>query len=136
MNYCKIYIDTELTEEQLEKVFALGFNECVSMTGVEYTLFSNDIYIKGADKILPPRLVERSRYYAEIDSEPEGALDESNFHRSIANLIIWLRQKCDFVVASCDFEDYIAETTGWNWTPEQPTPPSVLSTDHLPHPQA
>jgi len=118
-----IYIDTDLDQKQLQKVFALGFDECVSMNGVEYTLFSNDDYINGAEMAFPSRLVERSRYYAEIDSDPEGVADEASFNKSISDLIVWLRQKYDFVVASCDFEDYIIETTGWNWTPEQPVPP-------------
>ncbi len=34
-----------------------------------------------------------------------------------------LRTHCQYVVASCDFEDYIVEQTGWNWTLEKSLPP-------------
>ena len=124
MSYCKLYIDASFGLGEMESVFDLGFKECISIPGVDYSLFENDSYIEGVEVTSSTYPVERSRYYAEIDSDPADASGERAFNRSVSNLVIWLRQRCDFVVASCDFEDYIAEVTGWNWTPEHPLPPA------------
>lgn len=107
----------------MEGVFDLGFKECICIPGVEYSLFVNDNHIDGASITSSTYPVDRSRYYVEIDSDPADVGSEGDFNRSVSELVIWLRLKCDFVVASCDFEDYIVEVTGWNWTPEHPLPP-------------
>lgn len=121
MNYCKLYIDTELGQAELENEVADGFHGCVQMDGVEYTVFPNDLY-QGADPLFLIDPVARSRFYVEIDSGPEIPDGDDEFNAAIANLIIWLRQRCGYVVASCAFEDYVTEVTGWNWAPQSPLP--------------
>lgn len=125
MSYCKLYIDTGTDQAELESEFAQGFGERVKLPGVEYTVFPNDLY-KGADPVSLRDPIARSRYYVEIDSDPSIVFADDDFCAEIAALVIWLRQRCDYVVASCDFENYITEATGWNWTPERPLPPTLL----------
>lgn len=120
MSYCKIYIDASFGLNEMESIFGQGFKECISIPGVEYSLFENDNHIEEVEITSSTYPADRSRYYAEIDSDPSGVSGESDFHRALADLVIWLRLKCDFVVASCDFEDYITAVTGWNWIPEHP----------------
>ncbi|NLR74369.1 hypothetical protein [Leeia aquatica] len=117
MSYCKLYIDANFDLDEMEGVFALGFKECICISMAEYSLFVNDSRVEGASITSSTYPVDRSRYYVEIDSV-SNMDNEDNFNRALVELVIWLRLKCDFVVASCDFEDYITEVTGWNWTPE------------------
>jgi hypothetical protein len=123
MNYCKIYIDTPFNLDEMDDIFLQGFKECIKIPGIEYNLFVNDSRIEDADITSSTYPVDISRYYAEVDSDPNYEVDEEDFHRSLSELIAWLRQKCAFVVASCDFEEYIFSSTGWNWTLENPLPP-------------
>lgn len=121
MSYCKLYIDTEIDQAELESEFARGFGECVHLVGVEYTVCPNDSYQgHGPLSLIDP--VARSRFYVEIDSNPEVAESTDEFNLAVARLVTWLRQRFAYVVASCSFEDYVADVTGWNWTPERPLP--------------
>ncbi|WP_210183329.1 hypothetical protein, partial [Methylobrevis pamukkalensis] len=47
----------------------------------------------------------------------------ASFQSGVAALVSNLREGGRFVTASCDFEDLIADETGWNWTEDQPEPP-------------
>lgn len=123
MNYCKLYIATEIDQAELESEFSRGFDECVQLRGVEYTLFPNDLHQTGSRYLLDP--VARSNFYVEIDSDPDVSISPDMFNAAIARLIIWLRHRYGYVVASCGFEDYIVEATGWNWTAERPLPDQV-----------
>lgn len=129
MNYCKLYIDTSFDMAEMEEIFALGFKEHMNVPGVEYALFVNDNYIEGVGINSPTYPVDRSRYYVEIDSDSDDLDHQDDFKKFLSELVVWLRLRCDFVVASCDFEDYIAEVTGWNWTPGQPLPPDAKLRD-------
>ncbi|WP_159674595.1 hypothetical protein [Andreprevotia sp. IGB-42] len=122
--YCKLYIDTSFDHDEMESIFALGFKECISIPGVEFSLLENDKHIEDVEITSSTHPVDRARYYAEIDSDPADAIRKDDFNLSISDLVIWLRLRCDFVVAACDFEDYIVEVTGWNWTTEHPLPPA------------
>ena len=62
-----------------------------------------------------------SRYYVEAGTYDNDE-DTQEFKEKIAELIIVLRSKYKYVVASCDFEDFITENTGWNWTLDNPYP--------------
>lgn len=124
MSYCKIYIDASFNLAEMENIFELGFKECINIPGVEFSLFENDSRIEEIEINSSTYPVDRSRYYAEVDSDPADVIGEDDFNRFVSNLIIWLRLRCDFVVASCNFEDYVAEVTGWNWTLEHPLPPA------------
>jgi len=124
MSYCKLYIDADLGLAEMEDVFDLGFKECINIPGVEYSLFVNDNRVEKVNIASSTYPVDRSRYYIEIDSDPSGLSNEDDFNGSLSKLVIWLRLRFNFVVASCDFEDYIVEVTGWNWTSEHPLQPT------------
>ncbi len=126
MNYCKLYIEVNLDQSSVEALFSEGFNICVNLPGVEYTLFANDNYNKLAEIDSPTYPVDGARFHVEIDFDSDTEMGNRGFYEAISKLIIWLRKRCEFVVASCDFEDYIFESTGWNWRPELPMPPSGL----------
>ena len=59
-----------------------------------------------------------------VYTEEEGGTIE--FKEKVARFIIFLRKHWPYVVASCDFEDFIIEKTGWNWTEEKPLQPPMI----------
>lgn len=68
-----------------------------------------------------PIIPTDSRYYVEAGTYDNDE-DTQEFKEKIVELIILLRSKYNYVVASCDFEDFIIDNTGWNWNSEHPYP--------------
>lgn len=124
MEYCKIYMDSDSDEANVESMLNEGMLLFFDSAVVECAVFKNETYLPDAAPDSGTYPIDRSRYYIEIDAELDAGGDEDKFKIGISNLIVWLRERSEFVIASCDFEDFIIERTGWNWTPDSPFPPS------------
>lgn len=114
MNYCKLYVDTDHGIDYLRNLIAEINSRIFGDAEVFSAVYNNDVFSADADIDSELYPIERSRYYVEIDSEPGAGLEEKMFHFGIASLVNQLRLVCEYVVASCDFEDYIVQETGWN----------------------
>lgn len=125
MSYSKLYIDTNSSlkevsaylDDHLAESFYL-YNE-YQLSLFDRAVFKNENfnpYVKTGFKSCGTE----ARYYVEIGDEDGENTD--NFKNGLVNLIIKLRSKFGYVVASCDFEDFIFEKTGWNWTEDSPFP--------------
>lgn len=123
MNYCKLYIDDIDDRTSLECLVGDGIDKFFDLKSLAFTVFDNENYITPYDVKSSTYPVDRSRYYIEIDTDFGDDPDGDKFKSGVADLVIWLRGRCKYVVVSSDFEDYIVEKTGWNWTKEQPLPP-------------
>ena len=114
MNYCKLYIDSPgdiravgaIVEDLWLKIFSEDHD-------VFYSLHKNENYSDAEEKNLVSSPVKRSKFYMEIDAPDE--MEGDKFKGAVALLIVGLRRDVDYVVASCEFEDYIVDVTGWNW---------------------
>ncbi|WP_313459561.1 hypothetical protein [Achromobacter sp.] len=123
MEYCKVYMDSDADEAAMESMLNEGMRLFFDAAVVECAVFKNEIYLSDAHPDSMTYAIDRSRYYIEIGTEPDAGIGQSKFEIGISNLIVWLRERSEFVIASCDFEEFIVESTGWNWTPETPFPP-------------
>ncbi len=123
MTYCKLYIDDEMAIEELQRLADKGVEFFFNSTSADAVVFANENYLtkKGGDYSTDP--VYRSKYYVEIENEPGEDFERESFVAGTAGLVQWLRGYCEYVVASCDFEEDIVEKTGWNWTLETPMSP-------------
>ncbi|WP_454674020.1 hypothetical protein [Achromobacter pestifer] len=128
MNYCKLYVDSKNDASAMESMLNVGVMMFFDPFAIECVFFINEVYIPDASVDSKTFPIDRSRYYVELDTEPDAGVSEDEFKLRVSKLIIWLRERSDFVIASCDFEDYVAEVTGWNWTPEQPMPQNIRKT--------
>lgn len=123
MDYCKLYIDVEMGIEELQTLINDGVEKFFESGFVDAVVFQNENYQFDSNIQSTTYPVDRSRYYVEIEPESDRDLEKFMFESAIAKLVDWLRKKCEYVVVSCEFEDYIVEQTGWNWTLENPLPP-------------
>lgn len=121
---CKLYIDAGCNDVVLQDFMDGEVGEIFDGFDLVATVFCNENYNKQASLFSPLYPVERSRFYVEIDSDSDCGLSLEGFQSGVADLIVRLRGYCDYVVASCDFEEYVIERTGWNWTIESPLPPA------------
>ena len=122
MSYCKIYIDSSADKATMDSLLGEGVALFFGRGAVQWDVFRNEVFFSNATPESMTYPVDRSRYYVEIDAESDAIGSEDAFRFGISKMIIWLRERAKFVVASCDFEDYVVEITGWNWTPEKPLP--------------
>jgi len=109
--------------EELQALIDDYIENFVERDTIDAIVFKNESYrvCSNIDSATYP--VDRSRYYVDVEPVLNEELGECTFESVTAQLVNWLRQICGYVVASCKFEDYIVEQTGWNWTPEHPLPP-------------
>lgn len=114
MSYCKVYLDDMMPTSDVYRLFEQSFRDASPRSDFEYTLFPNDRFLDDADPSTDTYPSDRSKYYAEIDSDDERAALDVEFRDFIVRLMIDLRAKFEFAAASCDFEDYIVEQAGWS----------------------
>ena len=56
--------------------------------------------------------------------EPPARIPVHGHHQAgLVQLIVELRAKGYLITASCDFEEWVAKETGWNWSTETTEPP-------------
>lgn len=126
MDYSKIYIDADCSMHELENILSSNKDN----------IFGNENHVRvfvdkndstDAERREPRAVFSpaiRATFYLEVYTKEEG--DTIEFKERVAQLIIFLRKRWPYVVASCDFEDFIIEKTGWNWTEEEPLPPPMI----------
>lgn len=120
--YCRLYIDTHETDlaiqAMLNRLAATEFGEL----RVWATNYKNDCYLPELTRRKPYDPIASSLWTAEIDAEKCDRESFAVFQAGIVAMILELRTENLIVTASCDFEDYIAIETGWNWSEETPDP--------------
>lgn len=125
-DYCKIYIEAECSKAELKSYVMANLGEIFGeVNDVHVFVDKNDsteFERREPRAIVSPAI--RATHYMEIDTK--AATETLEFKKGIAQLIIFLRKRWPYVVASCDFEDFIIEKTGWNWTEEKPLPPPMI----------
>lgn len=126
MNYCRLYIDAEMGIEELQTFVDEGVENFFESGSVDAVVFQNENYQADSNLQSITYPVARSRYYVEIEPASDRDLEKFAFESAIARLVDCLRKECEYVVASCEFEDFIVEQTGWNWTLANPLPPRWL----------
>lgn len=120
--FCELYIDTDESAEEIDVAVRREGQEAFGGLNVEVVTYRNEDFEPSARRRSPYSAVECSRYYSEITAP--AAEDRANeFQSGTATLVRALREGGRFVTASCDFEEVIADVTGWNWTKENPEPP-------------
>lgn len=60
---------------------------------------------------------------AEVALDEEQSEFAERFQAGVVRLVEMLRSRGAFVAASCDFEERIAQETGWNWSARTAEPP-------------
>ena len=125
--FCEVYIDTDEHLDQIERSVDEARQAAFHDMKVEAVVYENDNFDPSARQRSPYHFIEASRYYAEIGIEDEPPEQVSDFQSGVAALVKELRAGGRFVTASCDFEDVVADLTGWNWTKAQPEPPGRAS---------
>ena len=124
MNHCKVYVDFNGDADDLQDLVDEKIGRLFDLKEVYAVAFRNESYRASTDLNSAIYPIERSRCYVEIETDAKELGDEMKFQAGVARLVSELRFDCDYVVASCEFEDYIIEQTGWNWTLEHPKPPT------------
>lgn len=129
MSYCKLYIDTVLNKEEVNKVIdeaTLAVFQYLQFDKLNYSTFEtftfkNESYDDSFDagKIENPT---SAKFYVELGDGLYDNGDTEDFIAVTIGLIVELRKILEYVVASCEFEDIINAKTGWNWTKSNPFP--------------
>ncbi len=121
--YCKLYVDTDEDIGMLETALDDAVAKALAGIGVEYPVYDNENFDPGSRNNVPYDFIECSRYYVELGTVDQVPDQLSAFQSGVAAVVKQLREEGRFVTASCDFEDTIADATGWNWTEDKPEPP-------------
>ncbi len=147
MSYCKLYIDTKYSREETEQIinstikhiyhtfkdtaedrYWLYDEEIPHISYVNSCLYNND-YHDPSFEVGKKLCCVRAKFYANLYDEFEEGDDREIFIKMIIESIKILRQKLEYVVASCGFEDVIFKETGWNWTAKKPLPCNFYQQD-------
>ena len=105
--YCKVFIDTNLSYEELflkvmtytegkKESFRYILTDWCDIFIQKNKEYSEEQYLKNTDDFI------YWKYY--LDMEPIS-IKEAEYIRKVADLLTYLRQYCDGVVAACDFEE-------------------------------
>ncbi len=125
MSYCKLYIDSNENRKQIQNLVDQTFLKLEhsrtryiqTLSAVVYNNDNHNLALKVGKKFCPTE----TTYYVEIGDENEDEdFDKPEFEKVIIDLISELRKQCEYVVASCNFEQLVIEKTGWNWTESHP----------------
>lgn len=126
MDYSKIYIDADCSMHELKDILSFDKEDIFGDENYVRVFVdrndSTDAERREPRAVFSPAI--RATFYLEVYTEEEG--DTIEFKEKVAQFIIFLRKHWPYVVASCDFEDFIIEKTGWNWTEEKPLPPPMI----------
>ena len=121
--YCKLYVDSDEEIKSLESALGEASAEIFAEISVEYPVFENEDFDFRSREKVPYDFIECSRYYVELGTVERIPDQLPDFQSGVAALVKNLREGGRFVTASCDFEDVVADATGWNWTKRKPEPP-------------
>lgn len=119
MSYSKLYIDTDASLKEVNQ-FIDGYliQRMRSSSERQFSILMSPAYRNEAfNADIPigskPDPTETT-YYVEVSDLDDENDDTEAFKQDLADLVVELRSKFGYVVASCLFEDFIAERTGWN----------------------
>lgn len=121
--YCRLYIDTAESREAVQTLLNRSAFSHFGELRVEAQVFKNDFYEPGRTKHLTYDAIAASIWTAEVDTEANEAVSFEVFQIGMVEMIRGLRARGMRVTASCDFEDIVAQETGWNWSVDTPEPP-------------
>ncbi|MBN8809386.1 MAG: hypothetical protein J0I47_14285 [Sphingomonas sp.] len=121
--FCELYVDTNEDIRKVEAALNSAAADAFSGIFVELPIYKNDNFQETSINKVPYDFIECSRYYVELGTVEQVPDQLSDFQSGVAVLVKSLRERGWFVTASCDFEDAIADVTGWNWTEGNPEPP-------------
>ena len=127
--YCRLYIQSDLSMEDLERLFATCAqgkpnNFSVSSSLLFVTIRNNDSY--DIERFRTEERFVFARFTAEVEPLVETT-DSDAYIDQLCNVICSLRNKGLLVTASCEFEDVISQKTGWNWSADQRQQPPIRS---------
>lgn len=120
-NYCRLYIDTDQPIAAVQDALDASIPPAFEGLAVEGPVFRNVHFQDQSQTPYDP--VECSRWTAEVGTIEESPVHANAFQAGVVRLITALRARGYVVTASCDFEDFVADETGWNWSSETPEPP-------------
>jgi hypothetical protein len=132
--YCRLYVNSVDDEDALRRRIAEYFGGTVAMRNIydeflHIRLSKNDTYSSnslndhGGFVHFPYTAEVHPRHEIVEDIEP---VDTEIYLDLVCHIIKELRKSDAQVVASCDYEDLIAEKTGWNWSEKTPHHPVLL----------
>ncbi len=127
MSYCKLYIDTKHNKDEAKSII----NDAISKAIKDFTALkqSNLLYdipcieahiYKNENhephiKIGKKLCCTTVKFYVELgDQYYDDCDDTEDFICVVVEMIKLLRDKLEYVVASCNFEDIITKETDWN----------------------
>ncbi len=122
--YCKLYIDTDDDRDSLEQLLASQAAIAFGDLNVDVDVRRNEDFVAPARSATPYDFILASRFYVDVGLADENIDDVAGFQFGITQLISQMRDGQRIVTASCDFEAAIIAATGWNWTRDNPEPPS------------
>ena len=121
--FCELYVDTDESIEELENAVNQAVREAFGGLTVDMVTYRNEDFEPSARQRSPYSAIECSRYYMEVAARSASTDRAGEFQSGTAAFVRALRDGGRFVSASCDFEEVIADLTGWNWSRNNPEPP-------------
>ncbi len=131
--YCRLYVKSDEDEDTLRKKIARYFGGQVVMRSIS----DEHVHMKlSRNNFYAPDLVNEHGgfvyypYTAEVHPRHEivediKPVDPEIYLDLVCHIISELRKSGDLVVASCGYEDLVAERTGWNWSEATPNHPHM-----------
>jgi hypothetical protein len=108
--YCKIYIDTDLSEEELIKSIEMTTGSSVSIRTIKTNLMEIDVVVN-SDSDSNLKLDEQGfvyyPYYLEIDPTRLGQISVEVYITSISSLLNFLWTVGQDAVPACGYEDML-----------------------------
>jgi len=117
--YCRLYIQSELSKEELKDLFATFLNGTMSGFSVANSSLLADVRENchyNSQRLHDEQRFVFSRYTAEVEPLESECVDSDVYIECVCDLISKLRRSGVLVTASCEFEEIVSEKTGWNWT--------------------
>ncbi|AFY73896.1 hypothetical protein Syn7502_01862 [Synechococcus sp. PCC 7502] len=115
--YCKIYIDCDLTKDQLILILADLLKGSIDLWSIETSNFIIDVMKnKDFDHLKRHDSLDGFLYYSYyLDIEPIESVASVLYKDSIGKLLetVWL--KGYLAVAACDFEEELPRKGGYKW---------------------
>lgn len=121
--FCRIFIDSdesfEIVRNQFEEIARRHFDP----ENVEFDVFDSEYFDQSVVGRLPYDAVGSAKYTVEVEAKVGSDASLAIFQKAFCDVIAEARTPRCVVTAACDFEDFIAERTGWNWSEQTPNPP-------------
>ena len=132
---CLLYIETFEEPATLQQRITSLFGGTISLGSISDEFIYIDLSLNDSrdrKRFLRERRFVFSKYCAEIDPVDEICLtaekvDPEIYLDILMHIIMELRKSGTQVASSCEYEDLVAEKTGWNWSTTTPVHPPVAT---------